>query len=103
MVVVVMVVVVVVVVMMVMVGVAAVVIYHKETLCAHLSPVTTTSSYRVRLQETVKIHSPTNMLNLFQSTLKLEFKQKPRNISIFIRNKFLKRLVFHIVLQKCFL
>ena len=98
-----MVVVVVVVVMMVMVGVAAVVIYHKETLCAHLSPVTTTSSYRVRLQETVKIHSPTNMLNLFQSTLKLEFKQKPRNISIFIRNKFLKRLVFHIVLQKCFL
>ena len=47
----------------------AVVVNHQEALCTHLSPVTTTSCYRAKLQETVKIHSPMNMLNLFQSTV----------------------------------
>jgi hypothetical protein len=61
---------------LVVVVVVAVVVYHTESLYTHLSPVTTTSCYRAKFQETVKIHSPTNMLNLFQSTAYLTFKQK---------------------------
>ena len=84
----------------VVVVVVAVVVYHTEALYTHLSPVTTTSCYRAKLQETIKIHSPTYMLNLFQSTACLTFKQKPRNMAIFIRYKFLNRLAVHIILQK---
>lgn len=51
--------------LVVVVVVVAVVVYHKEALYTHLSPVTTTSCYRAKLQETVKIHSPTNKLNFF--------------------------------------
>jgi len=84
----------------VVVVVVAVVVYHTETLYTQLSPVTTTSCYRAKLQETIKIHSPTYMLNLFQSTACLTFKQEPRNMAIFIRYKFLNQLVVHIILQK---
>jgi len=84
----------------VVVVVVADVVYHTEALYTHLSPVATTSCHRAKLQETIKIHSPTYMLNLFQSTAYLTFKQKPRNMAIFIRYKFLNRLVFHITLQK---
>jgi len=80
--------------------VVAVVVYHTEALYTHLSPVTTTSCYRAKLQETIKIHSTTYMLNLFQSTVCLTFTRKPRNMAIFIRYKFLNRLVVHIILQK---
>ena len=83
--------------LVVAVVVVVAVVYHTEALYALLSPVTTRSCYRAKLQETIKIHSPTYMLNLFQSTA---FKQKPRNLAIFIRHKFLNRLVFHVILEK---